>query len=857
MRQCSVRPYEGKQDYIFVSYCHKDKRYVFPMIEQLAHDGYRVWYDEGINPGSEWPEVIAEHLSGSALCLAIVSENALSSHNCRREINYTLLKKKPMISVMIEKVALSPGMQMQLSLAQSILKTEMTEEAFFEKLYESPLTASSLGEPDESVSVSKPDDYEDDDDENKAFAGGSFSDKWFSEKKSDARYEQIRLTDDDPGSHPSLFDDDEKETPSDESAPRQSESSGEDEKNVKKENSGGNPVPQKQKRRRPKWLIPTVASVLALAIVAGIIAIASTVRKEANDEEKYNEIVEFSTTCEGYISSVDDIEVAYEGYRYFHEYEDDYYSLLTGIVLHGTYTTVKDEYDSLYADNSRLYKDNSPVCQLTDIRFSRYREWAVSIPLKRSELTPGNYTFTIDVNSGGTGSFSGNVTLSFTVEPIKLSDSVSFVANEIFLDGKDSNKFLKDHIGETVAFYNGKVAYEGAYYLDFDPMSEYDNLSLADSGDVQKYLGSYISGEAKVMEVTDDTSGSGKSAALELSKIYQNDRIYVPECSGLSPDDAESMLTEIGLEYKEILSKDETYDGYMDMVLKQDLIPGKMVDRGTKITLTVHRDYDSEPVSSMSAAFSSAVSTDTLKPYKGPDDKTITYDAENVLKEDNSCWSTDDKGPGESITVSFTDRYLLNGLRIINGYAGTEKQYTENTRPLKILCEFSDGKTEIHELKELPVAERMNKQTIVFDEGHLTSYVKITVLTIKENTKYEDTCITYIEPYYTSVSIQTDENIELQAQVIKDGTLLERLYAIAAYNKNMIEAYEFTFLDSGLEVVPEKDVTVRIPCENAAASVFFVDEPNNKATDMKAEFVDGYLEFKTRENGYYVIADVS
>lgn len=61
MKRCSVRPYEGDENYIFISYCHKDKAKVFPIIEQLAKDGFRVWYDEGIAPGEDWPEVIAAH----------------------------------------------------------------------------------------------------------------------------------------------------------------------------------------------------------------------------------------------------------------------------------------------------------------------------------------------------------------------------------------------------------------------------------------------------------------------------------------------------------------------------------------------------------------------------------------------------------------------------------------------------------------------------------------------------------------------------------------------------------------------------------------------------------------------------
>ena len=120
MRRCSVKPYEGQEAYIFISYCHKDRASVFPIIEQMARDGYRVWYDEGIDPGSEWPEIIASHLNGSAACIAFITENAVNSHNCKREINFALLKKKPFISVILEPVQMSMGMEMQLAATQAM-----------------------------------------------------------------------------------------------------------------------------------------------------------------------------------------------------------------------------------------------------------------------------------------------------------------------------------------------------------------------------------------------------------------------------------------------------------------------------------------------------------------------------------------------------------------------------------------------------------------------------------------------------------------------------------------------------------------------------------------------------------------
>ncbi len=155
MTHCNARPYEGEEKYIFVSYCHKDSEKVFPVVERLAKEGYRVWYDEGINPGTEWPEIIAQHLNNCTVCMAFISQSSLESHNCRREINFALLKKKPLISVVLEEVSLSLGMEMQLSTNQAIFKyTIESRKEFMEKLCESESLPECKGKPDPDIAVS-------------------------------------------------------------------------------------------------------------------------------------------------------------------------------------------------------------------------------------------------------------------------------------------------------------------------------------------------------------------------------------------------------------------------------------------------------------------------------------------------------------------------------------------------------------------------------------------------------------------------------------------------------------------------------------------------------------------------------
>ena len=130
-----VTPYEGNEDFIFISYSHRDTATVLPLLQRMKEEGYRFWYDEGIDPGSEWPESIATHLNRCRVCLAFMSTTSLASQNCRREINFALSKNKEFLSVILEPVEMSPGMEMQISTYQSILKYKYrSEEQFRQRL---------------------------------------------------------------------------------------------------------------------------------------------------------------------------------------------------------------------------------------------------------------------------------------------------------------------------------------------------------------------------------------------------------------------------------------------------------------------------------------------------------------------------------------------------------------------------------------------------------------------------------------------------------------------------------------------------------------------------------------------------
>ena len=114
--------YEGKDPYIFVSYAHKDHEAVYAVLGELQRLGYRFWYDEGIEPGSDWPENIARHLDAAAMVIAFITPASMRSETCCQEISFSLTRSKPLLSIMLEPTNLPLGMEMQLSTKQMIMR---------------------------------------------------------------------------------------------------------------------------------------------------------------------------------------------------------------------------------------------------------------------------------------------------------------------------------------------------------------------------------------------------------------------------------------------------------------------------------------------------------------------------------------------------------------------------------------------------------------------------------------------------------------------------------------------------------------------------------------------------------------
>ena len=124
-------------------------------------------------------------------------------------------------------------------------------------------------------------------------------------------------------------------------------------------------------------------------------------------------------------------------------------------------------------------------------------------------------------------------------------------------------------------------------------------------------------------------------------------------------------------------------------------------------------------------------------------EKNIKHVPDRIMDGDTTtAWveGVEGNGEGESITFTFGDLYVVSDIKIWNGYQKSEDLYYKNARPSELELEFSDGSTERILLQDM--ASGFQEFAL---ERHVTSYVKVKIISTYEGSKYEDTVISEIE----------------------------------------------------------------------------------------------------------------
>ena len=128
--------YRGNEPYIFVSYAHLDKDKVFEEIKRFNEAGFHVWYDEGISPGNEWTDEIADALEKCSLFVVMITPTSAPRQNVINEINFALDENKPFLAIHLEETKLKGGLKLRIGAMQAILKYNMSPEEYAYKYTE-------------------------------------------------------------------------------------------------------------------------------------------------------------------------------------------------------------------------------------------------------------------------------------------------------------------------------------------------------------------------------------------------------------------------------------------------------------------------------------------------------------------------------------------------------------------------------------------------------------------------------------------------------------------------------------------------------------------------------------------------
>lgn len=152
--QAPFEAYRGDKPYLFISYAHKDSATVYPILKNLQKRGWRMWFDEGIDPGNEWTAFIEKALTGCGQVLSFISVNSVESLNCRQEINLAIDDKKPVLAVHLEETELKYGLRLRMSAFQAVMKYRIeSDDEFFRALDRGLLQTCREGGPEADAAV--------------------------------------------------------------------------------------------------------------------------------------------------------------------------------------------------------------------------------------------------------------------------------------------------------------------------------------------------------------------------------------------------------------------------------------------------------------------------------------------------------------------------------------------------------------------------------------------------------------------------------------------------------------------------------------------------------------------------------
>ena len=97
---------DEEKPYVFISYSHRDRDAVLPVIKDLYEAGWRIWYDEGLTIGDRYDETLEEHVRGSSAVVLFMTDNSMRSRYIRdNEVPWAVRYEKRIVKCVLQEGA--------------------------------------------------------------------------------------------------------------------------------------------------------------------------------------------------------------------------------------------------------------------------------------------------------------------------------------------------------------------------------------------------------------------------------------------------------------------------------------------------------------------------------------------------------------------------------------------------------------------------------------------------------------------------------------------------------------------------------------------------------------------------------
>lgn len=117
----AFEPYEGPEPYLFISYSHADADRVYPILNRLDQEKFRIWFDDTMEVGEDFREELRIRIENCAALVLFVSTASMESKYCGMELITAFKNDVKIYPVYVEEnVEITPPLKLMLEPLQHV-----------------------------------------------------------------------------------------------------------------------------------------------------------------------------------------------------------------------------------------------------------------------------------------------------------------------------------------------------------------------------------------------------------------------------------------------------------------------------------------------------------------------------------------------------------------------------------------------------------------------------------------------------------------------------------------------------------------------------------------------------------------